>query len=69
MREGAPCACAPRAAISRPPDAISRYLRAWFIESSITVSDALLHAIWNPFMTAIAEMPFQSCLSTTCRTR
>ncbi len=54
-------------AISRPPDAISGYLRAWFIESSITVSDALLHAIWKPFMTAIAEMPFQSCLSTTCR--
>ena len=63
------CDLRSRAAMSRPPDAISGYLRAWFIESSITVSDALLHAIWKPFMTAIAEMPFQSCLSTTCRTR
>jgi len=37
----------------------------WFIESSITVRDALLHAIWKPFMTAIATRPFQSCWITS----
>ena len=42
--------------------------RAWFIESSITVSDALLHAIWKPFIVAIATRPFQSLASTSaCR--
>jgi len=32
----------------------------WFMESSMTVSDALLHAIWKPFMVAMATSPFQS---------
>lgn len=32
----------------------------WFIESSITVREALLHAIWKPFITAMMERPFQS---------
>ena len=36
----------------------------WFMESSITVSEALLHAIWNPFITAIESRPFQSFAST-----
>lgn len=36
----------------------------WFMESSITVSEALLHAIWKPFITAIVSRPFQSFEST-----
>merc|ERR1719453_382731 len=40
----------------------------WFIESSITVSDALLHAIWKPFITAMMVRPFQSfCNTLECR--
>ena len=30
------------------------------MESSITVSEALLHAIWKPFIAAMATRPFQS---------
>jgi hypothetical protein len=33
---------------------------AWFIESSMTVRDALLHAIWKPFMQAMTASPFHS---------
>merc|ERR1719298_369447 len=36
----------------------------WFIESSITVSDALLKAICTPLNTAITSSPFQSFPST-----
>ena len=43
------------------------HARAWFMESSITVSEALLHAIWKPFIRAIVARPFQSFWSTpTC---
>ena len=43
------------------------HARAWFMESSITVSEALLHAIWKPFIRAIVTRPFQSFWSTpTC---
>ena len=43
------------------------HARAWFMESSITVSEALLHAIWKPFIRAIVVRPFQSFWSTpTC---
>lgn len=34
------------------------------MESSITVREALLHAIWKPFITAMTVMPFQSFCKT-----
>jgi hypothetical protein len=34
------------------------------MESSITVSEALLQAIWKPFITAMMQSPFQSLCST-----
>ena len=39
----------------------------WFIESSITVSDALFSAICTPFITEIIASPFQSfCNTSVC---
>ena len=38
----------------------------WFI-SSITVSDALLHAIWKPFITAIVARPSSLASTVACR--
>ena len=55
-----PCALSALAASAR-----FGFEETWFMESSMTVSDALLHAIWKPFMTATAEMPFQPCRITS----
>jgi len=42
-------------------------LGAWFIDSSMTVREALLQAIWKPFITAMIESPFQSfCITCAC---
>ena len=55
--------CSTHTAISATSTGIDARI-TWFIESSITVRLALLHAICTPFITAMVARPFQSSVRT-----